>query len=150
SSSPPGPSASRTGPGSRQPIWPRPPPSSRSIRSACGTGATRPRTPRAGHGTFEPALWAPMRIPRQPGDVPDPRGGPLPRPVARKRLPSRSGGRYPGSQTAMGPVHLGNAVYMVAALAGLTDVDAITLSMAEYARSGDPHVATSAIVLATL
>ncbi|HSV07449.1 MAG TPA: DUF4010 domain-containing protein [Candidatus Binatus sp.] len=39
---------------------------------------------------------------------------------------------------------------MVAALAGLTDVDAITLSMAEYARSGDPHVATSAIVLATL
>jgi len=50
----------------------------------------------------------------------------------------------------MGPVHLGNAVYMVAALAGLTDVDAITLSMAEYARSGDPHVATSAIVLATL
>jgi len=50
----------------------------------------------------------------------------------------------------MGPVHLGNAVYMVAALAGLTDVDAITLSMAEYARSGDSHVATSAIVLATL
>ena len=39
---------------------------------------------------------------------------------------------------------------LVAALAGLTDVDAITLSMAEYARSGDPHVATSAIVLATL
>jgi len=39
---------------------------------------------------------------------------------------------------------------MVAALAGMTDVDAITLSMAEYARSGDAHVAVNAIVLATL
>jgi uncharacterized membrane protein (DUF4010 family) len=39
---------------------------------------------------------------------------------------------------------------MVAVLAGLTDVDAITLSMAEYARSGDAHVAVNAIVLATL
>ena len=39
---------------------------------------------------------------------------------------------------------------MVAVLAGLTDVDAITLSMAEYARNGDTHVAVNSIVLATL
>jgi uncharacterized membrane protein (DUF4010 family) len=38
----------------------------------------------------------------------------------------------------------------VAGLAGMTDVDAITLSMAEYARSGDAHFAADAIVLATL
>ncbi len=44
----------------------------------------------------------------------------------------------------------GTGLYMVAALAGLTDVDAITLSMAEYARNGDPRLATNAIVLATL
>jgi uncharacterized membrane protein (DUF4010 family) len=44
----------------------------------------------------------------------------------------------------------GKGLYMVAALAGLTDVDAITLSMAEYARNGDRHVAANAIVLATL
>jgi uncharacterized membrane protein (DUF4010 family) len=44
----------------------------------------------------------------------------------------------------------GQGLYMVAGLAGLTDVDAITLSMAEYARSGEAHVATNAIVLATL
>ncbi|TMA70133.1 MAG: MgtC/SapB family protein [Deltaproteobacteria bacterium] len=44
----------------------------------------------------------------------------------------------------------GEGLYMVAGLAGLTDVDAITLSMAEYARSGDAHVAVNAIVLATL
>jgi uncharacterized membrane protein (DUF4010 family) len=44
----------------------------------------------------------------------------------------------------------GEGLYMVAALAGLTDVDAITLSMAEYAKSGDAHVAVNAIVLATL
>jgi uncharacterized membrane protein (DUF4010 family) len=41
-------------------------------------------------------------------------------------------------------------LYMVAGLAGLTDVDAITLSMAEYGRSGDHHVAVDAIVIATL
>jgi uncharacterized membrane protein (DUF4010 family) len=39
---------------------------------------------------------------------------------------------------------------MIAGLAGLTDVDAITLSMAEYAKTGDPLVASNAIVLATL
>jgi len=44
----------------------------------------------------------------------------------------------------------GQGLYMVAGLAGLTDVDAITLSMAEYAKSGDANVAVNAIVLATL
>jgi uncharacterized membrane protein (DUF4010 family) len=44
----------------------------------------------------------------------------------------------------------GEGLYMVAVLAGLTDVDAITLSMADYARSGDAHVAVNSIVLATL
>jgi uncharacterized membrane protein (DUF4010 family) len=47
--------------------------------------------------------------------------------------------------------HLPDAgFYVVAALAGLTDVDAITLSMAEYGKTGDPDVAISSIVLATL
>ena len=41
-------------------------------------------------------------------------------------------------------------LYAVAALAGLTDVDAITLSMAEQARSGDVTVAVWAIVVAAL
>lgn len=42
-------------------------------------------------------------------------------------------------------------IYVVAALAGLTDVDAITLSMAEYARQGTPAtIAATAIVIATL
>jgi uncharacterized membrane protein (DUF4010 family) len=41
-------------------------------------------------------------------------------------------------------------LYAVAALAGLTDVDAITLSMAEQARSGDVTVAARAIVIAAL
>ena len=44
----------------------------------------------------------------------------------------------------------GKGLYMVAGLAGLTDVDAITLSMAEYARSGDARVAVDAIVIAAL
>ena len=44
----------------------------------------------------------------------------------------------------------GRGLYMVAALAGLTDVDAITLSMAEYAKSGDSQVAVNAIVIAAL
>jgi uncharacterized membrane protein (DUF4010 family) len=44
----------------------------------------------------------------------------------------------------------GEGLYMVAGLAGLTDVDAITLSMADYAKRGDPRVAVNAIVLATL
>jgi uncharacterized membrane protein (DUF4010 family) len=41
-------------------------------------------------------------------------------------------------------------LYLVAALAGTTDVDAITLSMAQYARGGDPQVAVRAIIVATL
>jgi uncharacterized membrane protein (DUF4010 family) len=44
----------------------------------------------------------------------------------------------------------GQGLYMVAGLAGLTDVDAITLSMAEYAKTGDPDIAVNATVLATL
>ena len=44
----------------------------------------------------------------------------------------------------------GEGLYMVAVLAGLTDVDAITLSMADYAKSGDVQVAVNSIVLATL
>jgi uncharacterized membrane protein (DUF4010 family) len=38
----------------------------------------------------------------------------------------------------------------VAALAGTTDVDAITLSMAQYARSGSAQIAVEAITLAAL
>jgi uncharacterized membrane protein (DUF4010 family) len=41
-------------------------------------------------------------------------------------------------------------VYVVAALAGLTDVDAIALSMAESAKSGDASVAANAIVVAAV
>jgi len=41
-------------------------------------------------------------------------------------------------------------LYMVAALAGLTDVDAITLSMAEYAKTGDANIAVNSIVIAAL
>jgi uncharacterized membrane protein (DUF4010 family) len=40
--------------------------------------------------------------------------------------------------------------YAVAALAGLTDVDAITLSMAEYARDADWRIATTSIVVAAI
>jgi uncharacterized membrane protein (DUF4010 family) len=43
-----------------------------------------------------------------------------------------------------------SGLYAVAALAGLTDVDAITLSMAQYAVSGDLRVAAIAIVIAAL
>jgi uncharacterized membrane protein (DUF4010 family) len=44
----------------------------------------------------------------------------------------------------------GRGVYFVAALAGTTDVDAITLSMAQYARSGSAQVAVQAITVAAL
>ena len=44
----------------------------------------------------------------------------------------------------------GRGVYFVAALAGTTDVDAITLSMAQYARSGSATIAVQAITLAAL
>ena len=43
-----------------------------------------------------------------------------------------------------------DAVYAVAAIAGLTDVDAITLSMAEFAKGGATHVAVTAIVIAAV
>lgn len=43
-----------------------------------------------------------------------------------------------------------SGLYAVAALAGLTDVDAITLSVAEFAKSGEPRVAVIAIVIAAL
>lgn len=42
------------------------------------------------------------------------------------------------------------SVYFVAALAGLTDVDAIALSMAESAKGGDAGVAADAIVIAAI
>jgi uncharacterized membrane protein (DUF4010 family) len=42
-------------------------------------------------------------------------------------------------------------LYLVAAVAGLTDVDAITLSMARYARTGgEPGIAVTAITIAAL
>ncbi len=43
-----------------------------------------------------------------------------------------------------------SGLYAVAAFAGLTDVDAITLSMAQFAQSGDARVAVIAIVIAAL
>jgi uncharacterized membrane protein (DUF4010 family) len=43
-----------------------------------------------------------------------------------------------------------SGLYAVAALAGLTDVDAITLSMAQYAQGGDLQVAANAIMVAAL
>jgi uncharacterized membrane protein (DUF4010 family) len=43
-----------------------------------------------------------------------------------------------------------SGLYAVAALAGLTDVDAITLSMAEFAKAGDTSVAATAIMIAAL
>jgi uncharacterized membrane protein (DUF4010 family) len=41
-------------------------------------------------------------------------------------------------------------IVAAAVLAGLTDVDAITLSMAEYAKTGDTSVAVNSIVIAAL
>ena len=43
-----------------------------------------------------------------------------------------------------------SGVYVVSALAGLSDVDAITLSMAEQAKSGDAGMAIAAIVIAVV
>jgi uncharacterized membrane protein (DUF4010 family) len=43
-----------------------------------------------------------------------------------------------------------SGLYAVTALAGLTDVDAITLSMSEFAQSGEARVAVIAIVIASL
>jgi uncharacterized membrane protein (DUF4010 family) len=44
----------------------------------------------------------------------------------------------------------GRGVFFVAALAGTTDVDAITLSMAQFAKSGSAQVAVQAITVAAL
>jgi uncharacterized membrane protein (DUF4010 family) len=44
----------------------------------------------------------------------------------------------------------GESIYVVAALAGLADVDAIALSMAESAKVGDASVAVNAIVVAAI
>ena len=44
----------------------------------------------------------------------------------------------------------GQGIYAVAVLAGLTEVDAITLSMAEYGKANDAMTAVVAIVLASL
>jgi len=45
----------------------------------------------------------------------------------------------------------GKGLYLVAALSGLTDVDAITLSMAGYAREGgDARIAVGAIAIAAM
>lgn len=44
----------------------------------------------------------------------------------------------------------GGGMYLVAAIAGTTDVDAITLSMAGYARVADPRTAIVAITIASL
>lgn len=44
----------------------------------------------------------------------------------------------------------GRGLYMVAAIAGLSDVDAITLTMADYAYGGDAGTAVNAIVIAAL
>ena len=43
-----------------------------------------------------------------------------------------------------------SGLYAVAGLSGLVDVDAITLSMAELAKSGEAHVAVIAIVIAAI
>ena len=43
----------------------------------------------------------------------------------------------------------GKGVYVIAGVAGLTDVDAITLSMAEFARANEPLQAATAIVIAS-
>jgi uncharacterized membrane protein (DUF4010 family) len=44
----------------------------------------------------------------------------------------------------------GQGMYALAALAGSTEVDAITLSMAEFGKTGDPRIAVTAIVIAAL
>jgi uncharacterized membrane protein (DUF4010 family) len=50
----------------------------------------------------------------------------------------------------VGEFQAGAGLYLVAAIAGSTDVDAITLSMSEYARSGSQVVASTAIVIAAI
>jgi uncharacterized membrane protein (DUF4010 family) len=50
----------------------------------------------------------------------------------------------------VGDLELKGGLYVVAGIAGLTDVDAISLSMAKYAEGGAVLVATVAIIIATL
>ena len=50
----------------------------------------------------------------------------------------------------VGGLNRQEGLYIVAALAGLTDVDAITLSMSQYARGGAAEVAVIAIIIAAL
>ena len=50
----------------------------------------------------------------------------------------------------VGEFQAGAGLYLVAAIAGSTDVDAITLSMSEYARGGSQVVAGTAIVIAAI
>jgi len=50
----------------------------------------------------------------------------------------------------VGEFHEGEGLYLVAAIAGSTDVDAITLSMSQYARAGAPEIAGTAIVIAAI
>jgi uncharacterized membrane protein (DUF4010 family) len=50
----------------------------------------------------------------------------------------------------VGDLDLKGGLYVVAGLAGLTDVDAITLSIAQHARGGEILVSTIAIVIAAL
>jgi uncharacterized membrane protein (DUF4010 family) len=45
---------------------------------------------------------------------------------------------------------VGEGMYLVAAIAGTTDVDAIALSMAEYAKEADARIAIGAIAIAAL
>lgn len=44
----------------------------------------------------------------------------------------------------------GRGVYFIAALAGTTDVDAITLSMAQFAKAGEAQIAVNSITIAAL
>lgn len=50
----------------------------------------------------------------------------------------------------VGDYHEGEGLYLVAAIAGSTDVDAITLSMSEYARGNSQVIASTAIVIAAI
>jgi uncharacterized membrane protein (DUF4010 family) len=59
-------------------------------------------------------------------------------------------GRFGRIDDEDGTVLHPSGLYAVAALSGLVDVDAITLSMAELAKTGEASVAVIAIVIAAL
>jgi formate hydrogenlyase transcriptional activator len=79
----------------------------------------------------ECVLWVPPPGWSALGDGPDPgggrQGGAPPAQWARKRLPSRSGGRYLGSETGMGPVHLGNVRLKQVEIVASTDATVLVL-----------------------